>query len=541
MTVYRVNPGGNLVPLITVVTATDGTYTIPNLPSGVALKVVPDTTGTTLNGYAATENSGEVDYPAGLTTDQTDVDFGYYTPAPTIAIIAGFRSYLDGGQVMVEWQTLSERGTVGFYLERKDVGSDRFQRVNQALLPGLLSSPVGGTYRYADGGAEPGGSYVYRLVEAEFRGGQRYYGPFEVTVEGPAVKSAVSFAAGDGFESMAAADDGFESMAVGGDRFERKAHKSVQIQRKATTATLFAAVKSAAQDDLKAQIAEVDRQLKQLKSELRQVQRELRKAETAGQLRTLKVKQRELTQAISDLEEDRKELVRRARREGGPDPEAAVGDAIGLKIPVTAAGIHLITAAEIAAGFDAEVSEATSWIGSGELQLLNNGQPVAWYADSDDSGLYFYGEGIDSAYGVANIYQLKKGRRYAPGEAQVTGASATEMSAGFVVERHVEEDRIDLPWIYNDSEADIWIWADLSGNELWRGIGPDGFDVPTPGALSGQPARLTVNMEAWVNSNNVDYQYAVDVAVNDQNVGTLTFTGGVALQESVEFPAGGAQ
>ena len=359
VTVYRVNPGGNLVPLITVVTATDGTYTVPNLPSGVALKVVPDTTGTTLNGYSATENSGEVNYPAGLTTDQTDVDFGYYTPAPTIAMISGFRSYLDGGQVMVEWQTLAERGTVGFYLERKDAGSGRFQRVNQALLPGLLSSPVGGTYRYADGRAEPGGSYVYRLVEEEFRGGQRYYGPFEVTVEGPAVKSAAAPVAVEGLESMAAAEDGFESMAVGGERFERKAHKPVQIKRKATAAMAFAAVKSAAQEDFKAQIAEVDRQLKQLKSELRQVQRELRKAETAGQLRTLKAKQRELTRVINDLEEDRKELVRRARREGGPDPEAAVGNAIGLKIPVTAAGIHVITAAEIAAGFEAEsVSEA---------------------------------------------------------------------------------------------------------------------------------------------------------------------------------------
>ena len=208
-----------------------------------------------------------------------------------------------------------------------------------------------------------------------------------------------------------------------------------------------------------------------------------------------------MTQAINDLEAVRKELVRRARREGGPDPEAAVGNAIGLKIPVTTDGIHVITAAEIATGFDAELSEAKGWIGSGDLQLLNNGQPVAWYADSDDSGLYFYGEGIDSAYGVANIYQLKKGPRYAPGEAQVTGSSATEMSAGFVVRRHVEEDRIDLPWIYNDPEADLWIWANLSGNVAWWGIDPDGFEVPTPGALSGQTARLTVNMEAWVNSN----------------------------------------
>ena len=170
-----------------------------------------------------------------------------------------------------------------------------------------------------------------------------------------------------------------------------------------------------------------------------------------------------------------------------------------------------------------------------DLQLLNNGQPVAWYADSDDSGLYFYGEGIDSTYVVANIYQLKKGRRYELGEAAVTGASATEMSAGFVVQRHVEEDRIDLPWLYNDSEADLWIWADLSGNELRWGIGPEGFDVPTPGALSGQTARLTVNMEAWVNSSNVGYQYEVEVAVNGTDVGTLNFMGGVLLQESVEF------
>jgi len=102
----------------------------------------------------------------------------------TQAVVSSFRaSPADGGGVLLEWQTASEAGTVGFYVERWDDGSRRWVRVNRELLAGLLHSPQGGTYRFVDDGASPSARQTYRLVEVEAAGRRQTYGPFRVAVD----------------------------------------------------------------------------------------------------------------------------------------------------------------------------------------------------------------------------------------------------------------------------------------------------------------------------------------------------------------------
>ncbi len=85
----------------------------------------------------------------------------------------------DGQLALLSWDTLEERGTLGFYVERRPVGTSRWIRINEEMLPGLIDAPAGGQYQLIDPGAERG-SYEYRLIEQEARGAQRIYGPFEV-------------------------------------------------------------------------------------------------------------------------------------------------------------------------------------------------------------------------------------------------------------------------------------------------------------------------------------------------------------------------
>jgi len=111
-------------------------------------------------------------------TDASEV-FAY---VPTLAILSSFRVLDEDGQAVVEWETTSEIGTLGFYLYRKDSRGGNYKKLNSHILPGLLVSCQGGTYRYVDETAVPGVSYKYRLVEKEFKGRERIHGPYKVTV-----------------------------------------------------------------------------------------------------------------------------------------------------------------------------------------------------------------------------------------------------------------------------------------------------------------------------------------------------------------------
>jgi len=122
----------------------------------------------------------------------TLVDFGYKNLSVTAVVLSQFKAYHANGKVVVEWETVSERGTLGFYLKRKSGKHGKFKRVNKKLMPGLLFSPKGGTYRLVDKKAKPGGTYTYLLVELEARGKRNHYGPFTVTVGKPGIDFSVT-------------------------------------------------------------------------------------------------------------------------------------------------------------------------------------------------------------------------------------------------------------------------------------------------------------------------------------------------------------
>jgi len=102
---------------------------------------------------------------------------------PTLASISSFNAFVKDGKVLLKWDTASEIGTAGFYIYRKDATSVNYVKLNDRLLPGLISSPQGGTYIYIDSTALPGKTYAYILEEIEQRGNKRINGPFTVIPE----------------------------------------------------------------------------------------------------------------------------------------------------------------------------------------------------------------------------------------------------------------------------------------------------------------------------------------------------------------------
>ncbi len=97
-------------------------------------------------------------------------------------LMAALVDYLDpdgdGIVVVFRWETLQERGTVGFYAERFTGGT--WVRINTKMLPGMIAAPMGAEYWLADPGVCPGDGYRYRLIEVEATGTTREYGPFDL-------------------------------------------------------------------------------------------------------------------------------------------------------------------------------------------------------------------------------------------------------------------------------------------------------------------------------------------------------------------------
>lgn len=112
-----------------------------------------------------------------------DVDAAVIKPKPTQVVISRFDGRVEEGRVVLEWETASEVGTVGFYVYRSEDGRT-YKKVRDDLLPAVLTSPAGGRYRLVDRGAQLGRAYWYAVEEVEAWGNRNWYGPYEVMALG---------------------------------------------------------------------------------------------------------------------------------------------------------------------------------------------------------------------------------------------------------------------------------------------------------------------------------------------------------------------
>jgi hypothetical protein len=103
---------------------------------------------------------------------------------PTLALVGSFDAYIMAGNLVVEWETLSEIATVGFYLERYSPKSGIYEKVNDRIVPSCMAGQ-GGLYRLIDENGAGEGRIKYRLIEVERGNRSREHGPFSVIVNEP--------------------------------------------------------------------------------------------------------------------------------------------------------------------------------------------------------------------------------------------------------------------------------------------------------------------------------------------------------------------
>ena len=100
------------------------------------------------------------------------------------SILSAIQNYLDpnddGSVALLEWETLAQHGTAGFYVERELSNGSRY-RINQQLLP-AMTAPLGADYLLFDPGVTTGKNYRYYLIEIESNGKTLEYGPYDLSI-----------------------------------------------------------------------------------------------------------------------------------------------------------------------------------------------------------------------------------------------------------------------------------------------------------------------------------------------------------------------
>jgi hypothetical protein len=152
----------------------------------------------------------------------------------TRAVVGSVHAYNTRRGPVVQWETLSEHGTVGFHVRRYQAASGRFERVSRRLLPGLLHSQRGGTYRLRDEGVRVGETHVYEIVKREADASILVHGPFKVTVAPSAAAAGVTI---DAQAKNRAADsthqDGYSRRARVASKANHKRQRAKHTARKA--------------------------------------------------------------------------------------------------------------------------------------------------------------------------------------------------------------------------------------------------------------------------------------------------------------------
>ena len=366
------------------------------------------------------------------------------TSLPTLAVISSFDAHEENGQAVVEWKTASEVGTAGFYLLRQDKETGDYKQINKRLLPGLINSPHGGTYRLVDHGASLSEGANYKLVEIESKGRQRIYGPFSVGTDSKqfALKSP------------------------------QKADRTVLYKPEVLS---------------EGTVSDYSR----------------------------------VPHGISEAQTDRIKARKEAQRAVQVLKKGSVG--AQAKISVSEAGLYYLNASDISGVLGISQQSVTGMIKNNLLSLQNQGQSVAYISDPQNSGIYFYGLGIDSIYTLNNIYWLRQAKGLAMAQVEGKGPSPAAGNETFSETLHFEENNIDAPGLFQDPNADYWFWDYIVAGD--PEMGSKDFTLRTDGAASiPDQASITIRLHGATDSGVANEHHAV-FTLNGTEIGETLWEG----------------
>ena len=231
---------------------------------------------------------------------------------------------------------------------------------------------------------------------------------------------------------------------------------------------------------------------------------------------------------LSRYEKDRLQELRLERQRGmalaaGQSKERA-------RITVKGQGLFYVSAAQVARSLGMSETGATALIGRYNLSLTGLGKEIAWLADANGAGLFFYNEGVETVYSDRNVYFLDKG----PGRAMEmlnggnAGTAAPDQSYRETL--HFEGNRYALMLPSMDPAKDLWFW-----DYIVAGSAAKPFPIAVPGVASGK-ATLKASLQGATDTAAENDHHAI-ISLNGRQVGEAVWAGTRAHELEVEFAA----
>jgi hypothetical protein len=197
------------------------------------------------------------------------------------------------------------------------------------------------------------------------------------------------------------------------------------------------------------------------------------------------------------------------------------------KIGVAETGIHFVSFEDLAA--NGGLTLPRTW--SNTYGLSSRGKDIAFLPAADLGGFMFYGAGPTSNVEPDAIYRFAsaanperiRSRKNAKA-ARPTGAEV------FTRTTHVEQDLIGAANLFQDPQADFWLW-----DYVFAGFGAKSFPFRADGAASG-PASMTVRLKGGAETpGNPDHH--ATFTLNGTPIGDVFFDGIEDVAAVIPFDA----
>jgi hypothetical protein len=214
---------------------------------------------------------------------------------------------------------------------------------------------------------------------------------------------------------------------------------------------------------------------------------------------------------------------------GGKTPQASP-----VKVFVSETGLYYLSSEVIAEVMDIPLPFVESMIQEGEIQLNLQGQEIAYLPETGNTGIYFFGEGIESIYTNENVYWLIPEEGETVTTVSGTGPEPLVDEESFTQTTHFEEDHYALTALFADPQADYWLWDELIAGDPAQGSST--FTFCTDGATRTDIASLDVYLQGATDPE-VDPDQHVIVRLNDQQIGESWWDGTDAHHFQISFDA----
>ncbi|MFH0953727.1 MAG: C25 family cysteine peptidase [Verrucomicrobiota bacterium] len=185
-------------------------------------------------------------------------------------------------------------------------------------------------------------------------------------------------------------------------------------------------------------------------------------------------------------------------------------------------GLYYASAADLAAVLNLPAAVVQWMISKYYFLMMNQGRYANYIAAANGAGLYWYGEALDSIYTKENVYWLSWGRGGTLKTVSGRSPRSATREGTFMDSIHFEEDRVAATAVFQDPEADVWLWCYL--------VGPvPGFDrtnltARLDGVATSGTARVAVQLKGG-SITGVSPEHHAVVRVNGVQVGEGRWTG----------------